>query len=212
MLPDPKDLRALARRDPALGRALRRVPAFPGFPVKRGPAAAPSHFHHLARVIVYQQLAGKAASTIHGRVAALTPGRGFPDARAFLELEDAELRGAGLSRSKLRALRDLAERVVDGRLPLARIARLDDDEVLARVTEVFGIGEWSAQMFLIFRLGRLDVLPTGDLGVQEGLLLLDGLDERPTPAELAARGEAWGPLRSVATWVLYRLVDEARST
>ena len=206
MDPTAAQLRALARRDPVLGRALRRVPPFPGFPA--GAASVQrSHFHALGRAIVYQQLAGAAARTIHDRVVALTPGRGFPRAEDLLELGDGALRGAGLSRAKVAALRDLAAKVTAGELKLRSIGRLPDDEVVARLTQVRGIGEWSAQMFLMFRLGRLDVMPCGDLGVQEGLRRLDGLDERPTPRELAARSEPWRPLRSVASWVLWRLAD-----
>jgi DNA-3-methyladenine glycosylase II len=206
--PTPAELRALARRDPALGRALRRLPPFPGFP-QRG--AADSHFHALARAIVYQQLSGKAAATIHARVVSLA-GRGrFPRAEDLSAIPDEALRGAGLSRAKVAAVRDLALLVVDGRLRLAGIARLPDEAVIERLVEVRGIGRWSAEMFLMFRLGRLDVLPLGDLGVQEGARLLDGLERRPTPDELARRAEPWRPLGSVASWALWRLVDEARA-
>ncbi|MCH2160396.1 MAG: hypothetical protein MK085_00835 [Phycisphaerales bacterium] len=203
--PTPASLRALARRDPALGRAMRRVTPYPGFPSGGG---ADSHFHSLARTIIYQQLAGNAAATIHDRVRALTPGRRFPRAEELATLPDRAIQAAGISRNKLRALRDLTDRVLDGRLKLRSVARADDATVIEQLTEIHGIGEWSAQMFLLFRLGRLDVLPAGDLGVQEGLKRLDGLKERPTPRELLKRGECWRPLASVATWVLYRLVDE----
>lgn len=206
MQPTPAQLRALARRDPALGRAMRRLPGFPGFPIR---GLVDSRFHALARAIVYQQLSGKAAATIHGRVVELGGGR-FPRPEALLDLPEASLRAAGLSRAKAIAVRDLAERVCDGRLKLNGIHRLDDERVVERLTEVRGIGRWSAEMFLMFHLGRLDVMPVGDLGVQEGLRLLDGLAERPTPDELATRAEAWRPLCSVASWVLWRLVDEAR--
>jgi len=205
--PTPTQLRALARRDPALGRAMRRLPCFPGFP-RRG--QVDSRFHALARAIVYQQLSGKAAATIHGRLVALG-GRGrFPRPEELLALSDEELRGAGLSRAKTAAVRDLARRVCDRRLRLGGVHRLDDEAVVERLTEVRGIGRWSAEMFLMFHLGRLDVMPVGDLGVQEGLRLLDGLERRPTPDALSARAEAWRPLCSVASWFLWRLVDEAR--
>jgi 3-methyladenine DNA glycosylase/8-oxoguanine DNA glycosylase len=168
-----------------------------------------SHFHALARSIVYQQLAGAAARTIHDRVAALTPSGRFPTATELLALPEERLRGAGLSRNKLASLRDLAERVGSGRLRLTSIARLDDEGVVERLVEVRGVGRWTAEMFLIFRLGRLDVMPATDLGVREGLRRLDGLGERPTPAEVLARAEPWRPLRSVASWVLWRLAEEA---
>ena len=183
---------------------MKRLPAFPGYPDTR---VAQSHFHALARAIIYQQLAGKAARTIHDRVRALTPGSRFPNAEAIGTLSDEKLRGAGLSRAKLAAIRDLSARVLAGELPLRSIARLDDEAVIERLVAVRGIGRWTAQMFLLSRLGRLDVLAEGDLGLQEGLRRLDGLKERPTPRELAARGEAWAPLRSVASWVLWRLCD-----
>ncbi len=205
MKPRRGELAALARRDPVLGAALRRVPPYPGFSSRTG--SYRSHFHALARAIVYQQLAGAAAKTIHDRVCALTPGRAFPRPPELLALSDARLRGAGLSRNKLLALRDLAGRVEDGSLALTRIARLSDEAIVERLVEVRGIGAWSAQMFLIFRLGRLDVMPATDLGVQEGLRRLDGLAERPKPKQLEQRAEVWRPLRSVATWVLYRLAD-----
>ena len=209
MLPTARDLTALRRRDPVLGAAIRRLPAYPGFPL---PATRrQTHWESLARAIVYQQLAGKAAATIHGRVCALTPGRRFPRPEELLALPTETLRGAGLSAAKTASLRDLASRLTDGRLSLRAIGRLPDEAVVERLVEVRGIGVWSAQMFLMFRLGRLDVMPSGDLGVQEGLRLLDGLPERPRPRALEARAGVWAPLRSVAAWTLWRLVDEARA-
>ncbi len=209
MKPTRAELKALAERDPRLGRAMSRVASFPGFP-GAAQRAQRTHFHALARAILFQQLHWKAATTIHDRVVALTPGPHFPKPEELLELRAAKLRGAGVSSNKQRALRDLAKRVADGSLDLARIARRDDERVIEALTEVHGIGEWSAQMFLLFRLGRLDVMPATDLGIQEGLRLLDGLRERPTPKQVLARSETWRPLRSVASWVLYRVVDEAR--
>ena len=205
MKPSAAELRALARRDPSLGAALRRVPPFPGFP--EGAPAQRTHFHALARAIVYQQLAGKADATIHRRLCALASGRGFPRPAEVLALSDAQLRGAGLSRNKTAALRDLARRVDSGELRLASLGRRSDAQVVEALVQVRGIGVWSAQMFLIFRLGRLDVLPTTDLGVQEGLRRLDGLAERPRPAEVERRGAIWRPLASVASWVLWRLAS-----
>jgi DNA-3-methyladenine glycosylase II len=181
------------------------VAPFPGFP---DPKQGRSHFHALARAIVYQQLAGAAARTIHDRVVALTPGSRFPRAEEIQRLSDAELRGAGLSAAKLAAIRDLAEHTLDGRIRLRSIARRPDDEVIDELVQVRGVGRWTAQMFLMFRLGRLDVLAGGDLGLQEGLRRLDGLAERPSPKELEARGAVWAPLRSVASWVLWRLTEE----
>ncbi|RMH04725.1 MAG: DNA-3-methyladenine glycosylase 2 family protein [Planctomycetota bacterium] len=206
MKPTSAQLRALARRDPALGRVMRRIrPGFPGFPA--GSMRRWSRYQMLARAIVFQQLAYRAAATIWDRCCALTPGPGFPRPEELARISDARLRSAGLSRNKALSVRDLAARVADGSLRLRSIHRADDAEVLERLCSVRGIGPWTAQMFLIFKLGRLDVLPTTDLGVQEGLKILDDLPARPTPAELAARGAVWAPLRSVAAWYLWRLVD-----
>lgn len=207
MKPADAQLRALRRRDPVLAAAMRRVPGFPGFPDATQNHYR-SHFHALARSICYQQITGAAARTIHARVCALTPGAHFPKPEQILELPEEQMRGAGLSRNKLTAIRDLAERVCDGRLRLRSIGRRPDDEIVAELVHVRGIGVWSAQMFLIFRLGRLDVMPATDLGVQEGLRRLDQLTARPPPGEVLERAEVWAPLRSVASWVLWRLADE----
>lgn len=203
-LPDHDSLDRLRRQDPLLADAMDRTPPFPGFPdhARRG-----SHFHALARAIVYQQLAGNAAASIYDRVRALTPGTRFPDPKECLTLSDQAFRKAGLSRNKTRALKDLAERVTSGEVSLRSIDRASDDDVITQLTRVWGIGEWSAQIFLMFRLGRLDVMPATDLGIREGLKRLDGLDGRPPPSAVLERAEVWRPLRSVAAWVLWRLLD-----
>ncbi len=205
MKPTTIEMRALKRRDPVLAKAMNGLPPFPDFPVGK---LRGSYFHALARSIIYQQLATAAAATIYGRVRSLTPGPRFPAPEHVLALSDKELRGAGLSGNKARALKDLAEKTVSGKLGLRSIGRLADDEVTRRLTTVWGVGKWTTQMFLIFKLGRPDVMPAGDLGVQEGLRILDGLDERPTPEILMARSEVWHPLRSLAAWYLWRLTDE----
>jgi DNA-3-methyladenine glycosylase II len=210
MKPTPRELRALARRDPRLGAWLRRLPPYPGFPDEKNPRQR-GHYDALASAIVYQQLSGKAAETIWRRIAALTPGRHFPRHDELLRLEDEALRGAGLSRAKLAALRDLCTRIDCGSLGLRDLARRTDEEIVERLVEVRGIGVWSAQMFLMFRLGRLDVMAPGDLGLQEGLRILDGLEERPTPAEVEQRTAIWSPLRSVGAWTLWRLVEHERA-
>jgi 3-methyladenine DNA glycosylase/8-oxoguanine DNA glycosylase len=202
-------LTRLARSDTRLAAAMKHMPTFPGFP-QRGTQGAESHYAYLARSIVFQQLAGKAASTIHGRVCALTPGARFPRPPELLRLSEKRLRGAGLSGNKLASLRDLAERVERGELNLSNIARVSDERIIERLVGVRGIGVWTVQMFLMFRLGRLDVMPIGDLGVQEGLRQLDGLADRPTPTMVQERSEVWAPLRSVASWTLWRLADAAK--
>ncbi len=205
MKPTAAEMKEMKRRDPVLAIAMNGLPPFPDFPVGqlRGP-----HFHALARSIIYQQLATAAAAAIYGRVRSLTPGPRFPAPEQVLALADEELRGAGLSGNKARALKDLAEKTVTGELGLRSIGRFADAEVIRRLTAVWGIGEWTAQMFLIFKLGRPDVMPAGDLGVREGLRILDGLDERPEPEVLMARSGVWRPLRSVAAWFLWRLADK----
>ena len=192
-----------------LGAAIKRLPPFPGFPA---PKNADSHFHSLARTIIHQQLAGKAATTIHNRVAALTPGNRFPKPEEITRMRSDRLRKAGLSAAKMKSIKELAKAESSGQLKLQSISRCEDSEIIERLTRVTGIGVWSAQMFMMFRLGRLNVLPSGDLGVQEGLRILDGLSARPKPRELDTRGECWKPLQSVAAWYMYRVVDEYRAS
>ena len=204
MRPTKAQILALRSRDPVLGSAIPRLPPFPEIPAKsfRGP-----YFHVLARSIIYQQLATRAAAAIYGRVRKLGPGPRFPTSEQMLTLSDERLRAAGLSGNKTKALRDLATKIVSGELRLRGVGRYDDEEIIRRLTTVWGIGEWTAQMFLIFKLGRLDIMPAGDLGVQEGLRVLDGLDGRPSAATLLGRAEVWRPLCSVAAWFLWRLAD-----
>lgn len=192
----------LARRDPVMARLVERHG-----PMRIG-ARPPvrDRFERLARAIAYQQLAGAAAAAIWGRVLALTGDAPFAPA-AILALDDAELRGAGLSGAKVAALRDLARQVDTGAVRLDRLGRLDDEQVVAELTQVRGIGPWSAHMVLLFDLHRPDVWPTGDLGVRSGYGLAYGLAEPPTPAELAELGEAFRPYRSVAAWYCWRAAD-----
>ena len=206
IVPTPEQLCELADRDPVLGAAMIRLRPYPGFP--DGPLVEGSHFQALARSVLFQQLAGAAAKTIYARACALTPGPAFPTAAECLALPDERFREAGLSAAKTRAVKDLAAKSEDGSVRLDDVARMTDDEIVSMLSSVWGIGEWTAQMFLIFRLGRLDVMPAGDLGVREGARRLDGLKERPSPAAVLERAQVWRPLRSVATWVLYRLCDE----
>jgi methylated-DNA-[protein]-cysteine S-methyltransferase len=169
---------------------------------------APSVFAALAEAIVYQQLNGRAAATIFARVSALFP-RGGPTAERILRTSDEKLRGAGLSRSKLLALQDLAQRSADGSIPtLAEIRRMPDETIVERFSEVRGIGRWTAEMFLMFRLGRPDVLPADDYGVRKGFALAYDR-ELPSPKELAAHGDRWKPYRTVASWYLWRAVERA---
>lgn len=209
MKPTRAQLRDLLRRDPALGAWSSRLRPFPGFPDVTHPRQS-SHYAALASAIVYQQLSTAAATTIWNRVSALADGARFPEPAELLELDDARLRGAGLSAAKVAALRDLATRIEGGTLQLERLARFSDERIVEELVQVRGIGVWSAQMFLMFRLGRLDVFAPADLGLAEGVRLLDGLAERPGPRELEVRAERWRPLRSVASWMLWRLVEHER--
>ena len=190
----------LRRRDRALKRIIDIVG--PHKPAHLGSAQTP--FATLLRSIVYQQLSGKAAGSIHRRLLALLP-RGRPSARALLALSEAELRAAGLSRSKVLSVRDLAQMAAARRLPSRRaLDAMDDEAIIERLTEVRGVGRWTAEMLLIFTLGRPDVLPVTDLGVRRGFKVCQGNEELPAPSALHARGEIWRPYRSVASWYLWR--------
>ena len=172
-------------------------------PVKR----SRSVFEYLVRSIVYQQLSGKAAATIHTRLLALFPDRRI-DPKRLLKKPDSRLRSAGLSHSKCLALRDLAAKADLRELPTTRqLQRLTDEEIIDRLTQIRGIGPWTVQMLLIFYLGRPDVLPVGDLGVRKGYQQLRGFKTLPDPGKLERAGQRWRPYRSVATWYLWRALD-----
>jgi methylated-DNA-[protein]-cysteine S-methyltransferase len=194
----------LRAADPALGRLMDRVG---DFQMRVDPA--PSLFLALARSIVYQQLTGKAAATIFARVRALFPqAHEGPTAEQILRASDEKLRGAGLSRAKLAALRDLAARTSAGQLPtLAEIQALDDDAVIERLTEVRGIGRWTVQMLLMFRLGRPDVLAVDDYGLRKGFAATFRLRTLPTPEAFERRAARWRPYRTVACWYLWRAAE-----
>lgn len=164
-------------------------------------------FEALARNIVFQQLHGNAAAAIHKRVLDLFGGGKLRPAD-IIEAPEEALRGAGLSGAKLAALKDLAAKTVDGTVPtLARLRRMSDEEIVERLTQVRGIGRWTVEMLLMFRLGRPDVLPVGDFAVRKGFALAYGLKESPKPKELAEYGERWRPYRSVASWYMWRAVE-----
>ena len=198
-----KVMRELSRVDRRLAKVIRRVGCFPTAKQKTQPP-----FASLLQSIVYQQLAGKAASTILGRVKALCTD-GLPTPEVILALEDVQLRSAGLSRQKIAAVKDLAARTLDGTVPpLANLRRMREEEILERLTKVRGIGEWSVQMFLMFRLGRPDVLPIHDLGIRKGFQVVYGHEDVPKPQVILEFGERWRPYRSIASWYLWRAADE----
>jgi 3-methyladenine DNA glycosylase/8-oxoguanine DNA glycosylase len=193
--------RELAKRDTVLRGALESF----GPPDLRRGRPKRTHFAELARMICYQQLAGKAAAAIHGRFDALFDGPPTPDTVLALPMED--LRGAGLSGSKAASIVDLAEKVDMGLVQLERMGRLPDEEVVRELTLVRGIGEWTAHMFLMFQLGRLDVWPIGDFGVRNGYARLYGLKMMPTPKELQPLGDLFQPYRSLVAWWCWRAAD-----
>jgi DNA-3-methyladenine glycosylase II len=199
-------MRELSRADKRLARVIRRVGSFPTKKQK------PQHpFASLLQSIVYQQLAGKAASTIFGRVKALSAS-GFPTPEEILLLDAAKLRGAGLSRQKIAAVKDLAAKTLDGTVPpLSKLRRMSEEEIHQRLVQVRGIGEWSVQMFLMFRLGRPDVLPVNDLGIRAGFQHVYGHKDVPKPQIILEYGERWRPYRSIASWYLWRALDEKRA-
>jgi len=166
-------------------------------------------FESLVQSIVYQQLNGKAAATIHGRVLALFGGEEKMTPKKLLALPEAKLRGAGLSANKFLAVRDLSAKCLSGVVaPRKVLELLPDAEIIARLTEVRGIGEWTVQMFLMFKLGRPDVLPTGDFGVRKAFGLMYRKNGRlPPPSALEKHGKIWAPYRSVASWYLWRKLD-----
>lgn len=196
-------LRALRRADPELGKLIERVGPF-----RLARESAKSTFASLARAIVYQQLTGRAAATIFGRVVALFPKQKTLRAQDVASASEETLRSAGLSRAKAAALSDLAEKTLAGSVPSLRaLEAMDDAAIVESLTKVRGIGPWTVEMLLIFQLGRPDVLPLGDYGVRKGFSLTFGHDEVVPPKVLAAHGERWRPYRSVASWYLWRALE-----
>ena len=190
---------------------LRRDPVLAGLIKQHGPcgladALRVDHFSALVRAIVFQQLSTKAASTIHGRLVALLPD-GAVTPQALAALSDEQFRSVGVSRQKVLYLRDLCEKVGAGIVALDTVDALEDEAVVAALTTVKGIGRWTAEMFLMFRLQRPDVLPLGDLGITIAVQKAYGLRKRPTPDRLRRIGDAWKPYRSIACWYLWRSLD-----
>src|SRR6266487_1812522 len=173
------------------------------------PAVHIRPFDALAESIAYQQLSGKAAATIFGRVRALYPRRKYLDPEKILATPDDTFRAAGLSRSKIAALKDLAAKTIDGTVPSAgAITRMSDEEIIARLVTVRGIGRWTVEMLLLFDLGRPDVWPVDDYGVRKGFAKIFGRRKLPTPKQLMKFGEKWRPYRSIAAWYFWRALDK----
>jgi len=209
----------LAAADPKLGRLIERAGPF-----TLRVASAQSPFEALVESIVYQQLHGKAAATIHRRLLEsfhLLYGEQHPSAQHLLDCPNEQLRAAGLSHNKSLAIRDLAAKALDGTVPtLVQIRRMSDEAIIEHLTQVRGIGRWTVEMLLIFRLGRPDVLPVADYGVRKGFALtFQGLkptqkvtpDLLPKPDVMQRRAKRWGPWRSVASWYLWRACDLANN-
>jgi len=194
--------RHLMRRDPRLGALIKKVGR-----CRLPDSRKSSPFASLVRAILSQQLSGKAADTIEGRVVALVGGRDRLSPAALLAADQTALREAGVSWPKISYLRDLAERVQDGRLDLDSLEQQHDEAVIIAITEVKGLGRWSAEMFLMFRLNRPDVFPVADLGIVKGVQKLLGMKRRPKPRTMLRAAEAWRPYRSVAAWYLWRILE-----
>jgi DNA-3-methyladenine glycosylase II len=196
--------RELARRDRVLARMLRQH----GVPELHRRRPRRSHFAELARMICYQQLAGRAAQAIHGRFEALFDGPPTPEAVLAVPFET--LRSVGLSTAKATSIRDLAAKSEEGLVELDRIARLRDDDVVRELVLVRGIGEWTAHMFLMFQMGRLDVWPTLDFGVRSGFARMYRLDAMPSPKQLAPEGDRFKPYRSLVAWYCWQAADTVK--
>lgn len=170
-------------------------------------------FQSLVQAVAHQQLNGKAATTILSRFTKLFPGRRFPRPEDLAGVSDDALRGVGFSRAKVASIRDIAAKTLSGEVPTSRqIVRLTDDEIVARLTQVRGVGRWTAEMLLIFQLGRLDVLPADDFGVRSGFRIAYRKRKMPTAKELLAHGERWRPFRTIAAWYLWRAADRAKKS
>ena len=190
------------RCDPVLGAAIKKIG-----PCLMADRQRKDHLTALLGSIVSQQLSTKAAATIFGRFVALFPGESVLSPTAIVALDDQTLRSVGLSGQKVRYVRDLCGRIIDGRLQLDEIEGLDDEAVIQRLIEVKGFGRWTAEMFMIFNLTRPNVYPIGDLGLQKAIALHYNRGRKMTPQRLQRIGKAWAPWRSVATWYLWRSLD-----
>jgi DNA-3-methyladenine glycosylase II len=195
--------RALMRRDPVLAPVIRA-----GGPCGLAIVPHEDPYTALVRTIVAQQLSARAGDTIFGRVLALAGGAGSLDAASVSRLDDALLRGAGMSRAKVGFVRDLSERVLDGRLDFHGLDHLDDDAAIEALTTVKGIGRWTAEIYLMFKLQRADVLPVDDVGLQRAVQRVYGLRRRPTERQMHRIAEPWRPYRSVACWYLWWSLDQ----
>ena len=196
----------LSKRDPVLRKLIREHGNCALVPEKRR-----SPFQSLVQAVAHQQLNGTAANTILTRFKKLFPGRKFPKPEDLANVTDAQIRACGFSFAKIKAIRDIAEKTLSGVVPTSRqIVKLSDDEIIARLTEVRGVGRWTVEMLLIFQLGREDVLPADDFGVRTGFRIAYKKREMPKPKDLLKFGERWRPHATTAAWYLWRAADAAR--
>jgi DNA-3-methyladenine glycosylase II len=196
--------RHISKSHPHMAQLIRRARRY-----EITPAVSVRPFDALAESIVYQQLSGKAAATIWGRVRALYGKTKRLDPAKVLATPDEKLRAAGLSRAKTAAIKDLAAKTLDGTVPSGRVLlQMSDDEIIARLTQVRGIGRWTVEMLLLFDLGRPDVWPVADYGVQKGFAKIFRKRKLPTPKQLMKHGKKWRPYRSVAAWYFWRALDQ----
>src|SRR6516225_5963979 len=195
----------LAAKDPRLAPLIKETQEFR---VEKGGAENP--YEVLVEAITHQSISGRAAATIFGRVKALGSNGRIPTPQEMLKLPKPALRRAGLSAAKILAMKDLAQKTIDGVVPtLEQAEKMSDEDLVERLVSVRGIGAWTVEMFLIFRLGRPDVLPIHDLGVKKGWSVAYGKKHMPTPKELLAFGERWRPYRTVASWYMWRAFERA---
>jgi DNA-3-methyladenine glycosylase II len=193
----------IRKSDPIMAEIMGRAGAFA--PSSSG---LKTPFESLVRAVAHQQLHGKAAETILGRFKALYPGKRFPKPADVIATPPTQLRGVGFSEAKVLAIRDIAAKTIEGVVPsLARIQKMDDEEIVERLMQVRGVGRWTVEMLLIFQLGRLNVLPVDDFGVRNGFRIAYKKRKMPTPKQLRQFGVRWHPYRTVAAWYLWRAAD-----
>jgi len=195
-------VRNLSQGDPVMARLIERAG-----PCQLRMTWRSHYFRALVEAIIYQQLSGKAAGTILARFRSLYPSKRFPTPEEIFQTPSPQLRVAGLSKQKISYLKDLSGRALDGSFPLRRMAALEDEEVIIHLTQVKGIGQWTAEMFLIFCLGRADVLSSGDLGIRKAVQRAYRFKTLPSPRTVDRLGKKWKPYRSVASWYLWASVD-----
>ena len=202
----PAALKHLSAADPVMRRLIRDFG-----PCGLMPETRRSPFQSLVQAVAHQQLNGTAANAILARFKKLFPGRRFPRPEDLALVSDNNLRGAGFSRAKILAVRDITAKTLAGVVPTSRqIVKLSDDEIIERLTEVRGVGRWTVEMLLIFQLGRPDVLPADDFGVRNGFRIAYRRRALPKPKELLVFGERWRPHRTTAAWYLWRAVEQGR--